>query len=412
VRARLWHTPAWTEYSTLDDVIRSLQRANALGMDVLLDFHYSDTWADPAKQIIPAAWAQIADVHLLERAVYDYTLDVLLRLDHAHLMPEFVQVGNQINTEILMPAAYDGAPIRWERNASLINAGLRAIRDAGKQARTPPHVMLHIAQPENIMPWFDDALAAGIHDFDVIGMSYYPKWSTFSIRQAGETLGAARERYGKEVMNVETAYPWTLDGVNESASNILNSDFLVEGYPATPDLQRQFLIDLAQTVFANAGLGIVYWEPAWVSTPCRTLWGQGSHWENATSFDFHNENEVLPGIEFFQYPYDYPVEVNLSFSFEGQESPEEIFFWGDFTGMGRRLMLLTPSNGEYVLHTRLLPGSEIQYQFYAGLLTSPETTLLPANCMDDEGLTSVTIPDSDVTIHQTNISCPALPDTG
>ena len=132
VRVRLWHTPTWTQYSTLADVERTIQRAKALEMAVLLDFHYSDSWADPAKQIIPAAWATISDLHQLECAVYDYTLDTLLTLDRQGLMPEFVQVGNEINTEILMPAPYDDQSIRWQRNAPLINAGLSAVRAAGR----------------------------------------------------------------------------------------------------------------------------------------------------------------------------------------------------------------------------------------------------------------------------------------
>src|SRR5262245_33426520 len=165
VRIRLWHTPTWTQYSTLPDVQRTLRRAKALDMAVLFDFHYSDTWADPAKQIIPSAWSQLSDLPSLEKAVFDYTLDVLLELHQNGLMPEFVQVGNEINTEILMPAPYNGASINWQRNAPLINAGIKAIREAAQKSGAQPHVMLHIAQPENIVPWFDAALAAGVTDF-------------------------------------------------------------------------------------------------------------------------------------------------------------------------------------------------------------------------------------------------------
>src|SRR5215831_15538469 len=199
VRVRLWHTPTWTRYSTLADVQRTIKRARDLGMAILLDFHYSDTWADPAKQIIPAAWAKLADQAALEHAVYDYTLHVLRELDEGGLMPEFVQVGNEINTEILMPGPYDDKPIRWERNAALINAGLRGVREAARRSASQPRAMLHIAQPENIIPWFDDALAAGVSDFDVIGLSYYPKWSKKNIAETGQTIRDAAQRYAKSV---------------------------------------------------------------------------------------------------------------------------------------------------------------------------------------------------------------------
>lgn len=295
VRVRLWHTPTWTQYSTFADVQRTIQRAKALGMAVLLDIHYSDTWADPAKQIIPAAWSKIADLSLLEVAVYDYTLDILLQLNQHNLMPDFVQVGNEINTEILMPGAYDGAPIDWRRNTPLINAGLRAVHDAGQQSTTSLRAMLHIAQPENIVSWFDAALAAGIHDFDVIGMSYYPKWSTYSVHQAGKTIGEARERYNQDVMIVESAYPWTLDR-GRADSHLMSEDAVVSDYPATPQGQRQFLIDLTQATHENGGIGVVYWEPAWISTPSKP-----SIWENAALFDYHGE--AHEGIEFLSHTY-------------------------------------------------------------------------------------------------------------
>lgn len=309
VRLRLWHTPTWTEYSTLTDVIRSLKRADALGMDVLLDIHYSDTWADPSKQIIPAAWADITDLEALGDALYQYTYDVLTELDSLGLMPELVQVGNEINTEILRPENTPGSPINWARNASLLKRGIQAVRDAGAQSQTQPRVMLHIAQPENAEGWLLSARRHEVTDFDIIGLSYYTGWSNHSIRTTGNVIKRLHEKFEKDVMIVETAYPWTFDSVSESAGNIPNEDFLLDGYPASPEGQRQFLIDLAQTVFDNGGLGIIYWEPAWVSTSCSTLWGKGSHWENATFFDFKKDNEVHAGIEFLQHQYTYPTET-------------------------------------------------------------------------------------------------------
>lgn len=307
VRVRLWHTPTWTEYSTLVDVKKTIARAKALDMAVLLDFHYSDTWADPDHQTIPAAWADITDVDELAQALYDYTFDVLIQLDQEGLMPEIVQVGNEINSSILRGENDPGTPIDWERNSTLINAGIRAVRDAGVQAAITPQVMLHIAQPENTEGWLRSAERAGVTDFDIVGMSYYTGWSNYTIKSVGNMVADLRERFNKPVLIAETAYPWTLDGVNESAGNIPGENFLLSDYPATPAGQKQFLIDLTQTVISNGGLGIVYWEPAWISTECHTLWGQGSHWENATFFDFNEHNNVHEGIEFLSQEYELPA---------------------------------------------------------------------------------------------------------
>ncbi|MBN1565774.1 MAG: glycosyl hydrolase 53 family protein [Anaerolineae bacterium] len=305
VRARLWHNPDWTDYSTLDDVKRTFARASAAGMDTLLDFHYSDNWADPGRQAIPAAWADLAnDDQAMADALYVYTYDVLSDLHTENLTPAFVQVGNEINPGLLK----DGAPQDWPRDALLINAGIRAVRDFAAETDTNPLIILHVAQPENTGWWFTEAEAHGITDFDVIGISYYPQWSVFSMGDMGTHVSYLRQRFGKEVMVVETAYGWTRDAVHETADNILDQG--VRGYPFSPDGQWRFMTDLTQSLISNGALGVVYWEPAWVSTQCSTRWGQGSHWENATFFDFQNDNEVLEGINFLNHDaYLYPAQT-------------------------------------------------------------------------------------------------------
>ena len=299
VRARLWHNPDWTAYSTLDDVKRTFTRARDAGMDTLLDFHYSDNWADPGRQEIPAAWADYDDAKLAD-AVYAYTYDVLQQLYQADLTPAFVQVGNEINSGLLKEVVESD----WPRDAELINAGIRAVRDFATETATDPRIILHVAQPENTNWWFTQAEAHGVTDFDIIGLSYYPQWSSFSVADTGAHIAYLRQRFGKDVMVVETAYGWTRDAVDETADNILNQG--VRGYPFSPDGQRRFMTDLTQSLISNGAIGVVYWEPAWVSTSCSTRWGQGSHWENATFFDFQNDNELLEGVDFLSHPYWYP----------------------------------------------------------------------------------------------------------
>lgn len=302
VRARLWHTPDWTAYSTLDDVKRTFERARDAGMDTLLDIHYSDNWADAGTQEIPAAWETLDDDELVD-AVYTYTYDVLTELHAENLTPAFVQVGNETNSGILIRTGERD----WSRDARLFNAGIRAVRDFAAETDSHLQVIVHVAQPENTGWWFTEAEAAGITDFDVIGVSYYPQWSTFSIQDMGAQVGYLRQRFGKEVMVVEAAYPWTRDSADESADNIFTQG--LRGYPFSPEGQRRFMTDLTQSLISNGALGIVYWEPAWVSTECFTRWGQGSHWENVIFFDFQNNNEVLEGIDFLRDTYLHPLTL-------------------------------------------------------------------------------------------------------
>jgi arabinogalactan endo-1,4-beta-galactosidase len=164
-----------------------------------------------------------------------------------------------------------------------------------------PRIMLHIAQPENILPWFDAATKAGVHGYDIIGMSYYAKWSKWNLAQLKSTISEAKKRYGKDVIVVETAYPFTLENA-DTMPNLLGADSLIPGYPATPDGQHRYMIDLTQLTIDAGGIGVVYWEPYWVSTQCRTPFGQGSGWENATWFDY-KAHEVLPVFEWLHHHY-------------------------------------------------------------------------------------------------------------
>ena len=299
VRVRLWVNPTWTRYSNYTDVLKTIRRAHAAGMQVLLDFHYSDSWADGGKQIAPAAWANLSTDDQV-RALHDYTLDTLRKLDAEHQMPEMVQVGNETNPELL-GGKVPGQPINWERNARLLNAGIQAVQEAGGAASIAPRIMLHIAQPENILPWFDAATKAGVKGYDIIGMSYYSKWSKWNLAQLKATIAEAKRRYGKDVIVVETAYPFTLQNA-DSSPNLLGKDALIPGYPATPDGQHRYMVDLTKLTVGAGGIGVVYWEPYWVSTQCRTPFGQGSGWENATWFD-EQKHEALRVFEWLHHRY-------------------------------------------------------------------------------------------------------------
>ena len=296
VRLRLWHNPTWTKYSNYDDVKKAIKKAKDEGMKVLLDFHYSDTWTDPSKQKIPTAWeSEINNNEALGELIYNYTFQTLNNLSIANLLPEIVQVGNEINPMILQDDELDW-PIDWDRNSYLLNKGIKAVRDISKEKDTKIEVMLHIAQPENGLWWFKDATANGITDYDWIGLSYYPIWSEYTLDSVGAAFSTLINTFKKKLMVVETAYPFTLENIDE-ANNILNNKALINGYPATEQGQLDYLKKLQEIIQNSGGAGLVYWEPAWVSTNCSTLWGKGSHWDNATLFD-HNYKPTL-GMQFY-----------------------------------------------------------------------------------------------------------------
>jgi arabinogalactan endo-1,4-beta-galactosidase len=213
-RYRLWHDPKWTNYSILSDVKKSIRRAKENGMYVLLDFHYSDTWADPGQQTIPAAWLPfVNNVFRLASELYDYTYDVLIELYYLQLTPDIVQLGNEINPMILQEGELVW-PIDWTRDALLLNSAIQAVEDFSSQTNKKVEIMLHIAQPENALWWFEQATKAGVRNYQWIGISYYPQWSEYSVSNIHQPLKNLIENYNKKLMIVETAYPFTLDYVD------------------------------------------------------------------------------------------------------------------------------------------------------------------------------------------------------
>lgn len=292
-RLRLWHNPKWTDYSNYKDVELAIKRSKEAGMEVLLDFHYSDTWADPQHQVIPKAWEAITDLEVLKDSLYQYTYHTLTALHAKGLTPEWVQVGNEVNIEIMQDSANMNVDtINWERDLSLINAGMKAVDDFSEANGTDVETMIHIAQPENALWWFAEAKRYGIADFDWMGLSYYPKWSSYGLDSLSVALDSLIKTYDKQLMIVETAYPYTLENFDEG-KNILGEEALVSGYPATPKGQYDFMKKLIEITSKAGGRGVIYWEPAWVSTDCSTPWNKGSNWENATFFDEGEGNEAL-----------------------------------------------------------------------------------------------------------------------
>jgi arabinogalactan endo-1,4-beta-galactosidase len=310
VRVRLWHTPQWvadlnggTFYSGLADVTETIRRAKAAGMAVSLDLHYSDEWADPGRQNTPAAWAGLP-YPVLQDSVYQYTRRVLDHLAAQGLTPEYIQVGNETNPGMLHPAGQieNG---NWQPFAGLLRSGIRAVRDFSATSAIQPRIILHVAQLQHAGWWADGVIRkGGVTDFDIIGISHYFKWSTVSSMGAlTDTLKRLKSAWNKDLMIVETAFPWT-EADADSYTNILTGGYSpVYGYSATPIGQLRYLSDLTQAIIDGGGSGLMYWEPAWITSGMRDPWGTGSSWDNNTLFDA--DGDALEGMNFMTKIYKF-----------------------------------------------------------------------------------------------------------
>ena len=312
VRVRLWHTPTWKKevaggkmYSDLADVEKTIRRAKQAGLSVNLNLHYSDDWADPNKQNIPEAWKGLA-IEVLQDSVYNYTLSVLNYLQSKDLVPEMIQVGNENNNGMLWPAGKVewNTPGNWKNFGDLINSGIRAVRDFSKTSLIKPQVIIHVAQLQYAPQWVENITKLGeVYDYDILGLSHYYKWSTVHpMKEIGDTIQLLVKKYGKKVMIVEAAFPWTFENA-DNYNNLFGDANELIGYEASIPAQLEYLENLIQTIINAGGDGIMYWEPAWITSPMKDRWGQGSSWENAALFDF--KGNALPAIKFMGLKYKF-----------------------------------------------------------------------------------------------------------
>jgi len=299
VRLKLWHTPA-NGYNNLEKVKGMATRIEQAGMGFLLDFHYSDTWADPAKQYKPLAWWDY-DYEQLKDAVYSYTKEAITALREQGAAPDMVQIGNEITNGMLWDhGKLDGSVDQFARLVGLLKAGIAGVKDAGCDAK----IMLHLdkgGDNDLYRWWFDNIIAEGV-EFDVIGLSFYGYWHG-DLSDLSANLTDLAQRYDKELIVVETAYAYTLDNQDGYGNIISSADQLIDGYPATVEGQSAWLRDIMQVVKdAPGATGVFYWEPAWLGLKgCG--WNpadpqSGNAWENQALFDF--DGHVLPSLAVFR----------------------------------------------------------------------------------------------------------------
>lgn len=312
IRLRIWNEPSNVKetsgYCDLEHTVSFGKRIKQENLHFLLDFHYSDFWADPGHQKKPKAWENLYGEDL-EQAVYDYTKMVLERLKDEGCLPDMVQVGNEIRSGMLFP---DGEVPNYGQLAKLINAGIRAVRDASQDIK----IMIHLDQGgryEYLKEWFDQVIAAGLLEFDIIGISYYAFWhGTFvDLKNSMEALA---ERYKKPVIVVETAHPW-----RRCENGFVTEDQEeIAGFKAGIEEQVQVMrltMNIVASVTDQMGQGVYYWEP--LSVP---MDGQGTWGNNMGVLNL--EAKALPGFKEFQFErkdYD-PKEVEKIYQLKHKPS--------------------------------------------------------------------------------------------
>jgi arabinogalactan endo-1,4-beta-galactosidase len=258
--------------------VRMAKRVKAAGAKLLLDIHYSDTWADPGHQTTPAAWAALPFASLAQE-VETYTDSVITRLKQAGALPDIVQVGNEIDSGMLWPlgqlyVAGADTLTEWTRFTALLKAGIKGVRDALAPGDTV-RIMLHYGQGGGTAStqWFFDHMAAYGVSYDLIGVSYYQIWHGPLAALQGN-LQATAGRYGKDIIVVETSYPWRAGGWETwvTAQSAM-------AWPISPAGQAQFARDLVAAVAATPGghgAGVIWWYPEAIQVPGIFIWGGGS----------------------------------------------------------------------------------------------------------------------------------------
>ncbi len=320
IRLRLWNDPYAEDgspygagCSDFRATLKLAKRTLAQGFGFLLDFHYSDFWADPGKQTIPKAWRGL-DEEGLAQAVYAFTKKTLEDFGAAGAMPSMVAVGNELSNGLLWP--YGKVPL-YRNIAKFVSAGIRAVRSVDQGVP----VMVHLdngGDHELYRRWFDQYFANGGEDFTYIGLSYYPFWHG-KLADLKANMHDLALRYQKDLIVTEVSMGFTMEDYKEyeqlredERKGYATRPQLLEhvDYPMTKEGQADFMQDVMtciREVPKGRGKGFFYWEPAWLPRP-GSQWATpagrayiaepgkgGNEWANQALFDY--DGNALPALE-------------------------------------------------------------------------------------------------------------------
>ncbi len=291
IRVRVWNDPKDSDGNgygggncDIDTACEIGKRAADAGLKLLVDFHYSDFWADPSKQDAPKAWEGMT-IEEKSQALYEYTRESLEKLKNAGADIGMVQIGNETNGMMC------GEKI-WMNIYYLMDAGSRAVRETLPQAM----VAVHFTNPESADNMLNYASKLDYYklDYDVFASSYYPYWHG-TTENLTSVLSTISETYGKKVMVAETSYAYTLEDGDEHGNTIGDVINYEKKYPITVQGQSRAVADVIKAVadVGESGIGVFYWEPAWIPVPAESreersaLWEEyGSGWASSFSADY------------------------------------------------------------------------------------------------------------------------------
>jgi arabinogalactan endo-1,4-beta-galactosidase len=295
IRLRIWVNPK-NGYNNETKVLAFAKTVKAKGLKLLIDFHYSDTWADPGHQTPPAAWAS-HNISQLQTDVYNYTYGVCTALKAQGTTPDSVQIGNEINVGMLWPV---GEVI----NNNFTNLGLllKSGYNATKACNSGTQVIIHTADADSDANarWFYDGIKAHGVNWDITGLSYYCYWHG-SMSNMSSVVSDMKSRYGKSVIIAETAYPFTASNA-DSEANSISSSTPCSGYPATWTGQYDNFRDVLAAARTGGAIGVFYWEPTWTAITGNgwnpTNSSSGDQWDNQTLFNW--SGVANPAIALFK----------------------------------------------------------------------------------------------------------------
>ena len=299
IRLKIWNKPGLPNsdpagYNDKRHVLRMATRIKGLGFKLLLNFHYSDWWADPGKQFMPDEWKNLG-FEDLQKSLQAFTTDVMVALKAQGTSPEIVQVGNEITRGLLWDVARvsDGfdRPEQWDKLCALLQSGLRAVKSVDATIQTMIHIDQGGNNPKSV--YFFEQLRKRNVEFDLIGLSYYPIWHG-SLSDFEHNVNDLARRYGKGIVIVETAFPYTTADGDETP-NASKGPFtrLLPEHRFTVQGQAEMLqaiISVLKRIPQNRGLGFFYWEPDFIPVKgAGWKYGEGSEWDDQTLFDFHGQ---------------------------------------------------------------------------------------------------------------------------
>ena len=305
VRLRLWHTPSnRLDYcgnpihtNGLADILEAAKKVKSNGMKLKIAIHYSDYFADPGKQKRPKAWESLSHPVLLD-SIAKYTQKVLQALHDQNTIPDILGIGNETTWGFIDETDQtDG--FDWEKDMAKFNAALNAIDHFNQEHNLQIRKAIHFT--ESSAEWAAKEFSENdLTNFDIIGISFYPYFSPdISINNLGKMISRLYQAYDKEVMVFETGFAWTNDNA-DNYQNFMENNGNTISQSRNPEGQREYLFALAETIEENKGIGLIYWEPGWITSGLCDQWGQGSSYDNVALFD-PSTNKALPAFDFFGY---------------------------------------------------------------------------------------------------------------